>query len=165
MRPFLLICLALLSLGACKRDTPEEARARTEHWLHLGEQVHFHASPYCAVAVYRLTRDEARGTLFHVSDVDRAMWHVDRNNPVAIHQAGRSPNDFSQELMSHNLPQGLGLLSSATGPRECMTETIARGVYAILMTPGAWTIYDPSSDVLILVDFRRNYAVYMRGNV
>lgn len=165
MRRFLMLCLALLALSACKRDTPEEARARAQTWLHLGEQVHFSASAYCAVGVYRLTKDEARGTLYHVSDAERALWHIRQDHPIAMHHPDKSPNDFSQELMSRDLPEGLGLLSSATGPRECMTDDIARGVFVILMTPEAWTIYDPGTDVLVLADFRRGYAVYMRGNV
>lgn len=165
MRRFLSLLLVLLALSACKRDTPEEARARTESWLYLGEQIHFNASAYCAVGVYRLSRDEARGTLHHVSDTERALWHIRQDHAVAMHHPDKSPNDFSSELMSKDLPEGLGIISSATGPRECMTDDIARGVYAILMTPEAWTIYDPGTDVLILADFARGFAVYMRGNV
>lgn len=165
MHRFLLLCLALLALTGCKRDTPEEARARAESWLYLGDQLHFNASPYCAVAVYRLERDEARGTLYHVSDAQRALWHIRQDHPVALYHSERSPNDFSVELMSMDLPEGLGILSSATGPRKCMSDEVATGVYAILMTPKAWTIYDPGSDVLILADFARGFAVYMRGNV
>ena len=163
MRRLALLMLPLLA--ACGLDTAEEARQRAERWLYLGDEMHFNAGPFCSVAIYRLTRPEARGNLFHVGDVERALWHLGQDHAVAIHLKGRSPNDFSQQLMSKDLPAGLGLLSSATGPRKCMTDEIARGVYVMLMTPDAWTIYDPTSDVLVLADFEKGVAVYLRGNV
>ncbi|KAA9009919.1 hypothetical protein [Histidinibacterium aquaticum] len=165
MARFIVILVVSMTLSGCRVDSSQTARATTEAWLYPGEEVFFNASPYCAVAVYRLTRNRARGTLYHVSDVDRALWHVGQGHAVAIHMAGRSPNDFSRAMMSKDLPKGLGLLSSATGPRECMPEHIARGVFAVLMTPGAWTIYDPGGNALVLADFDRGLAVFMRGNV
>ncbi|SLN47343.1 hypothetical protein [Roseisalinus antarcticus] len=160
-----ILFLLCLSLSACALDSADQARARVTGWLYPGEEIYFNATRYCSVGVYRLTRPDLRSTLYLVADAERALWHVRQGHAVAIRLENGSPNDLSQAIMSMDLPHGLGLLSSATGPRDCMTMRIANGTYAVLMSPDAFTIYDPNTDVLVLVDPVREVAVYMRGNV
>lgn len=163
-RALALACLMVL-LAACRLDAPEAARAAVARWLYPAEQLYFESRRSCTVAVFRLGPGGLRGGVARVTDLERALWHVGRGRAVLIDLPGQSPDAVSRRLMSRDLAAGLGLLSSALGPRDCMTERIEAGVRLVLQTQAALTIYDPAGNALILYDPGRRLAVFLRGNV
>ena len=72
----------------------------------------------------------------------------------------------SEGLMSVNLYDGLGLISSFVGPAQaCMSEAFQSDVYMALMSPDTVMIYDPASNALLLLHRPSQIAFFMRGNV
>ncbi len=155
--PILVFCLA-----ACQLQTEDEARAALTRWLYPGEQLAFGAERRCVAAAYRLSNTMIRARVVRSDFADQAVWHIQRGQAVALQHPDQTPHDLSVALMSSNLARGLGLITAATGPRACMTDAMARGTYTLMMTPGAMLIYDPVAYSVVIADFDRMVAVYLR---
>ena len=161
-RPFVLLSLILV-LSGCVLETEEEARAGLAQWVYPGELLAFGADRRCVAAAFRLTGPLLRGTAMHSNIAERAVWHIGRGEAVAMQDPRMTPHDLSSAVMSNDLSRGLGLLTSVTGPRACMTDAMSRGVMSLILTPGATMIYDPQTYTVVIADFDRLLAVYLRS--
>ena len=160
-----LACAALTALAACTLDKPESARAFSDRWARLEAQTYFASTRACTVAVYRLQSSTLRSGSARVYDLRQGVARLRQGRAVAFADTEMTPDAMAQAIMSADLHIGVGLVSSVTGPRACMTDEVAQGVHRILTSTGIITIYDPSQNVLLLVDTRGGHAVFLRGVV
>lgn len=152
-------------LSACALDEPASARAFADRWLHVDAQTYFTSQRGCTVAVYRLSSGTVRAGGTRVYDLRQGIGRLRTGQAVAFGDPNGTPDGLSRAIMSADLPVGLGLLSSVTGPRACMTDEVAQGVGRMIATPGVMTIYDPAENIVILLDAATRHAVLMRGEV
>jgi hypothetical protein len=158
----LTILPALAVLAACALDQPATVRAFVDRWAWAGAQTYFASSRRCTAAVYRLTNGTMRTGSLRVYDTRQGVAMLRRGRAVAFADPSHSTDAVSQGVMSADLHTGLGMLSSATVPRACMSDVVAAGVHRILTTPGVVTVYDPGENVLLLLDFATRHAVFLR---
>ncbi|WP_238366988.1 hypothetical protein [Mesobacterium pallidum] len=167
MRAAILALCAGLSLSACKLDKEESLRSLVSDWLFLDETYHFTSKATCTVAVFRLTSSEVKMAVPRARDVQKALRLIRGGRPVLFDMAGSSPNAVSEQVMSKALEEGLGLISTVTGPSEtCMDdEAILRGFARVVMADATLTLYDAGRNMLILIYPPENLAFVLRGNV
>ncbi|MCM2560549.1 hypothetical protein M8756_04240 [Lutimaribacter sp. EGI FJ00015] len=159
------LCLGLLTLVACAMDKPETARAFADRWVWVQAQTYFSSARGCTVAVYRLDRSGLRTGARRVYDLRQGVGLLRQGHGVAFADTQTTPDALSRAVMSADLHTGLGLVSSVTGPRTCMSDEVARAVHHILTGQGVITVYDPSENMVLLIDTVSRHAVLMRGPV
>lgn len=155
-----------LFLSACALDREQILRDELSAWLFLGETRHFTSTMSCTVAIFDLARSEVSSDVARSLSIETALERIRGGQAVLFEFPGSSPNDISEQLMSHDLGEGLGMLSSGVGPvRDCMEQHVGNAFYAVLMAPQSRAIYDPNGNSIILVYPPENLAFFLRGNV
>jgi hypothetical protein len=160
--------LACLMLAGCfALDREEEVRAQVGDWVFLAQTRRFVSKPTCTVAIFDVVSEAVRGTRVRTAtSLREGLGKVARGQTVAFVMPGLSPYAISEGLMSLDLSEGLGLLSSFVGPsRACMDDVYKADVYQALMSPDTLTIYDPGSNALLLLHRPSQILFFMRGNV
>jgi hypothetical protein len=168
LRKGLLLGLALLVLGGCfALDREDEVRAQVGDWVFLAQTRRFVSKPTCTVAIFDVVSEAVRSRrVTTVSSLREGLRKVGQGRTVAFDLPGQSPNAISEGLMSLDLSEGLGLLSSFVGPsRSCMDDAYKADVYRALMSPETLTVYDPGSNALLLLHRPTQILFFMRGNV
>ena len=158
-----------LFLSACFAiDTEDAARDLAGRWVFLGATRSFVSQDTCTVARFSLTSDTVRGTggPKPVRSIDAAVKALKADVTVLFDMPGATPNQISEALMTSNLFEGLGLLSSFVGPsRRCMDDTYAAAVAVALMSPEARLIYDPVTNAMLMLYPPGSEAFFLRGNL
>ncbi len=163
-----LVALTALLAGCFRLDTEAGVRAQLRTWLFLAQTRHFTSRSTCTAAIFETISGELRGSgpLRRVADLDSGQRLLAKGHAVAFELPGLTPNMVSEALMSVNLSEGLGLISSFVGPSQaCMTEAFQNDVYLALMSPDTVMIYDPSHNALVLLHRPSQIAFFLRGNV
>ncbi|UWQ77867.1 hypothetical protein K3725_11095 [Leisingera sp. S132] len=163
----LLTCLltALAVLSGCALDKEEALRAQLSAWVELGETFFFQSSMSCTAAVFH-TAENPRIT----SLVDRArslntgMKMLETGKPVMFAVAGKSPNTVTEEIMSRDLPQGLGVLNSGLAGVGCMTDLVKSVYYQAIRNPGSSLVFVPETGAMVVLDKQAMALIYVRGN-
>ena len=158
----LAICALLGVLPGCALEDEGEAQARLSAWAWPERALWFKATARCAVGVFRLDVLGFRPGLVVLPDPREGLARLRRGETVGFAGPGLTPDALSQQVMSADLPTGLGLLGVATEARPCMSDEVAVGVGALLLGDGVTTIYAPAAAVLVLVHPAERRAVYMR---
>ncbi len=158
-----LACAALAALAACAMDKPEVARAFVDRWAWAGPQTYFASARACTVGVYQLESPGLRNGVTRVFDTRQGVSLLRQGRAVAFADRQVTPDALAQAVMSMDLHTGLGLVSTVTGPRACMSDDVALNVHRILTQEGVITVYDPGENVLLLLDMVRGHAVFLRG--
>ena len=144
-------------------------RAEISPWLKLQETQSFTSKSTCTVAVFGLEDSEiATGNgLTQVFSTRQGIKAIGAGQTVLFGMPGMSPTLVSEALMTKNLPQGLGLLSSGVGPvLSCVKGDELKGaIYGTLVSPAARLIYIPAGNAIILIYPPENVAIFLRGNV
>ena len=165
----LLTCLTLfLALSGCfKLDTEDEVRSLIRDWVFLAQTRDFTSRPTCTAAIFETVSSSLRsGPVRSVTTLRDGVRLLSEGRAVAFEVAGLTPNEVSEGLMSLDLPEGLGLVSSFVGPsRAFMSESFQQDAWLALMSPDTVLIYDPSSNALLLLHRPSQIAFFMRGNV
>lgn len=164
----LLVLLAISLPGCLRLDTEDEVRAQIAEWVFLAQTRHFTSRPTCTAAIFDTISGALRSTgpVRPVMDLRSGQGLLADGRTVAFELPGLTPNMVSEALMSVNLYEGMGLVSSFVGPsRACMTDSYQADVYMALMSPDTVMIYDPGSNALVLLHRPSQIAFFMRGNV
>ncbi|ASP22633.1 lipoprotein [Antarctobacter heliothermus] len=160
--------LMTLLAGCFRLETEAEVRAHLNTWVFLAQTRHFTVRSTCTAAIFDTISGEVRssGPVRRVEDLSNGQRLLAEGRTVAFELPGLSPNEVSEALMSVNLSEGLGLISSFVGPSQaCMTEAFQNDIYLALMSPDTGMIYDPSRNALVLLHRPSQIAFYLRGNV
>ncbi len=163
-----LVALTGLLTGCSRLDTEAGVRAHIKTWVFLAQTRHFTSRSTCTAAIFDTISGELRGSgpVRRVADLQSGQRLLAEGRAVAFELPGLTPNMVSEALMSVNLSEGLGLISSFVGPSlTCMTEAFQNDVYLALMSPDTVMIYDPSRNALLLLHRPSQIAFYLRGNV
>lgn len=155
--------LALLWLVACRLDDTDSARAVLAEWLWPEQAMYVTSTAKCTAAVFRLDVLGLRPGTVQTRRPRDGIAALQGGQAVAFVGPDLSPDRVSQDVMSADLPTGIGLLSVAMAARPCMTDEIAIGINRLMLQPGVATIYAPSQRVLVLVDASERRAVLMRA--
>ncbi len=162
----LAVSLALLALASCDLDKEAELRSTLTQQLYVLETVHFASKSTCTAAVYTLALSEFRKGYAGATSVKTALELIAQGKAVHFIMPGQSPNAISEQVMTGDLPSGLGLMSAAVGPAEnCMPEPVARGYFRVLMSPETDLVYLPQDNSILLLYRPEKLAFYLRGNV
>ncbi len=162
-----LFMLGLLA-GCFRLDTETEVRALLQTWVRLAQTRDFTSRPTCTAAIFdtlstAVLRD---GPVQVATDLRAGVKMLTEGRPVAFDLPGQSPNAVSERVMSLDLANGLGLISSFVGPaRACMDDRFQADVHYALMSSDTILIYDPSHNALMLLHRPTRIAFYLRGNV
>lgn len=154
---------ALLWLSACALDDADSARATLAQWLWPEQVMYLESTARCTAAVFRLDVLGLRPGTVQIRRTRDGIAALQSAQAVAFVGPDLSPDRVSQDVMSADLPSGIGLLSVALAARPCMSDEIAIGVNRLMLQPGVTTIYAPASRVLVLVDGSERRAVLMRA--
>jgi hypothetical protein len=166
MKIYLLALLALVFTASCDLDTEEAVKAQLSGRLYILETMHFTSKGSCTAAVFTLALGEFRKPYPLATSLETAMARVKAQQTVQFALAGLTPHQVSEAIMSRDLSNGLGLISSGIGPaRDCMDEKIMRGYYRVLMSPAAQMVYLPQENALLLLYPPEKLAFFLRGNV
>ncbi len=157
-----------LLTGCFRLDTEEAVRAQLGGWVFLAQTRDFTSRGTCTAAIFDTISGELRasGPLRRVDDLHAGQRLLSQGRAVAFEIPGMTPNMVSEGLMSVNLYEGLGLISSFVGPaRACMDASFQADVYLALMSDETVMIYDPASNALVLLHRPSQIAFFLRGNV
>ncbi len=158
--------LALLALGGCDLDSEAELRAVLSHRVYLLDTVHFASKSTCTAGVFTLALSEFRKGYAGVTSISKGVELIEQGVAVHFIMPGHSPNAISEQVMTHDLPHGLGLVSAAVGPAEnCMSEPVARGYFRVLMSEETDLVYLPADNSVLLLYRPEKLAFYLRGDV
>lgn len=169
LSPLLILrVLPLVLLAACfPLDKEEELRVRLGSLVYLAQTRVFVSKGACTAAIFDLASDAVRKPAVRaVSNVRTGVQLAKEGRVVAFDVTGLTPNAVSEQVMSIDLPGGMGLISSFIGPTlACMDDQFQVDVYYALMTPDSLTIYDPASNAIMLLHRPKKLLFYLRGNV
>lgn len=161
-----LFCFVILILSGCALDREADLRSVLAKRMYLAETEFFESKTNCTVGVFHLARVQWRKAYPRVSSLRGALDWIRAGDAVQFNMPGLSPNAISQQVISSDLPGGLGLLSTGVGPAlDCMDARISRGYYRVLMSPDTITVYDAGQNALLLVYPPERLAFFLRGNV
>lgn len=163
-----LLALATLLAGCFRLDTEAGVRAQIKTWVFLAQTRSFTSRGTCTAAIFDTISGELRGSgpVRRVNDLHTGQKLLAEGRAVAFELPGLTPNMVSEALMSVNLSEGLGLVSSFVGPSmKCMSEAFQADVYLALMSPDTVMIYDPGSNAVLLLHRPSQIAFFLRGNV
>lgn len=160
--------LVMLLVSGCALDDEEELRSYLKNWLFVAQTKHFKSKSNCTVAVFHLASSSLRSkSPRKVKSYREAVDYIRKNRAVTFDMPGVPPSELSEGVMSLDLSNGLGMVSSGVGPfQDCLKEgPIQNGFYAVLTSVHAITIYDPNANALIMVYPPEDLVLFMRGNV
>lgn len=160
-----LAALALIGLAGCAMDKEEEVRAQIGDWVKLGETGYFHSTMSCTAAVFRVKGLRITSLISKARTVGTGMTLLKQGNAVAFDLKGLSPNAVSEEIMTIDLAQGIGVLSSGVAGKDCMSADVKRAYLRALLDPEAVLMFDPNGNMMAVLDRRRKWMFYARGTV
>ncbi|RFP86126.1 hypothetical protein DZK27_15125 [Rhodobacteraceae bacterium 63075] len=166
MRRALFAGMMLWVLAGCALDSEESLRRALGTRLYLLDTVHFASKGNCTAAVFTLAKGEFREPFPMVVSVKGALAKLRAGEAAYLHLEGRTPNEISEEIMSHDLPTGLGLISVGIGPaQDCMSDPVSRGYYMVLTSAQSQMVYLPEENALLLLYPPEKLAFFLRGNI
>lgn len=164
LRAAFAVLLVPLGLAGCAMDDEASVRAELSRWASLGDAVFFESKMDCTAAIFA-SKTSTPKAIRIATHLDEAIRLIDADQPVAFAIDGASPNTVSEQLMSANLPGGLGLISSGISGKNCMGNDQQAAYFETLQDPGAFLIYAPATNGLAVLDPTRKRVIFARGNV
>ena len=160
-----LAALALFGLAGCAMDREADVRAQLANWVKLGATSYFKSTMECTAGVFETASDYPSASLQIVRTVRQGLMLLGHDIAVAFEIAGQTPTLVSEAVMTADLPQGLGILSSGVAAKGCMNDPLVRSYLSALHSERAILIFDPASNVLAVLDRDGQRIFYARGNV
>ncbi|OED50291.1 hypothetical protein [Leisingera sp. S232] len=163
----LLTCLltALALLSACALDKEETLRTQLSAWVELGETFFFQSSMSCTAAVFHTVENPRITSLVgRARSLNTGMKMLDTGKPVMFAVSGKSPNAVTEEIMSRDLPQGLGVLNSGLAGVGCMSDLVKSVYYQAIRNPASSLVFVPESGAMVVLDKQAMALIYVRGN-
>ncbi|MCV2891588.1 hypothetical protein [Lentibacter sp. XHP0401] len=166
MRKFITCLLAALLTAGCELDREEDVKTLLSSRLYILTTMHFTSKSSCTAAVFTLALGEFRKGYYLAETLDTALERIRDQEPVQFALEGLNPNQITEAIMSRDLSNGLGLISSGIGPaRDCMDAKISRGYYRVLLSEQTQMVYLPEENALLLLYPPERLAFFLRGNV
>ncbi len=164
-RPALCLLSTLLVLSACALDKEEALRSQLSAWVELGETFFFESSMSCTAAVFH-TPESPRLTsqLARARSLNTGMQMLEAGTPVVFAISGKSPNAVTEDIMSRDLPQGLGVLNSGLAGVSCMSDLVKSIYYQAIRNPTSNLLFVPDSGAMVVLDKQAMALIYVRGN-
>jgi len=160
-----LASLALTGLASCAMDSEQEVRALVGDWVTLDETAFFKSGMNCTAGVFKLETTRISSLVTHARSVRGGMEAMADGKPVAFMISGLSPTLVSEQVMTADLPQGLGVLSSGVAGKDCMDDGTKRSYLRALLDPNAVLIFEPVEKFMVVVDKTNARLFFSRGNV
>ena len=160
-----LALLALTGLASCAMDSEQEVRSLVGDWVALDETTFFKSGMNCTAAMFELESTRITSLVTHARSVRGGMEAMAEGKPVAFIIKGLSPTLVSERVMTANLSQGLGVLSSGVAGKACMDDRTKRAYLRALMDPNAVLIFEPTKKFMAVVDKTNARLFFARGNV
>ena len=159
-----LLAICLLSLSACTLDSEAELRKQLMNWVKLGDTFYFSSSSTCTAAIFHIETARISSTLESVRSVETGMQMVTEQLPVLFKVKGKSPNAIVEEIMSKDLPNGLGVLNSGLAGVSCMSDEEKTLYYRAITNRNSQMAYLPTENAMLVVDPQAMAAFFVRGN-
>ncbi len=163
IRRFLHVLPVGIVLTGCAMDTEDAVRAQLGSWLSLGETLFFNSSRECSAGLFVAPSNRMRKVVQTVHSVRDGLHVMTLDSVVAFEIPGRSPTQVTEDIMTADLPTGLGFLNSGIAARNCMDEQVAAAYYEVLTTLGGVLIFDPETRGLAILDRDANRVFFARG--
>ncbi|KAE9627614.1 hypothetical protein [Parasedimentitalea maritima] len=160
-----LVVLALTGLAGCAMDKEDEVRAQIGDWVSLGDTSYFKSSMSCTAGVFEVEGVRITSLISKARSVATGMTLLKSGEAVAFDVKGLSPNAVSEQIMTKDLPQGLGVLSSGVAGKGCMDETTKNAYLRALLDPEAVLMFDPNGNVMAVLDRHNERLFFSRGTV
>ena len=158
-----LAAATALSLAACSLDQEDEVRSKVENWVKLGETFYFYSRVNCTAALFDVKATRISSMIRKVSTVADGMRAITEGESVAFQVAELSPTEVTEQIMTRDLPLGLGVLSSGTGGKDCMADEMAEAYFNTLLDPTSVLIFDPEGKFMAVFDKRNRRLFFSRG--
>jgi hypothetical protein len=160
-----VVALALTGPAGCAMDREAEVRARLAEWVEPGDTLWFRSTMDCTAAVFRTKTVTPSPDVQRVTSVRQGLLLLGHDVIVGFDVDGLSPTQVSEEVMSADLPRGLGVLSSGVAAKGCMDEQTTRSYLSALHSDQAMLIFDPAGKVLAVLDRAGQRIFFARGTV
>ncbi|NRB17362.1 MAG: hypothetical protein HRU33_07240 [Rhodobacteraceae bacterium] len=160
-----LVALALTGLAGCAMDKEDAVRARVGTWVNLGDTRYFKSSMDCTAGVFDVEGSRITSLITKARSVATGMVMLKDGEAVAFDVKGLSPNAVSEQIMSKDLPQGIGVLSSGIAGKNCMSKPVKAAYLRALLDPDSVLMFDPDGNVMAVLDRRNERLYYARGTV
>nr|WP_255734544.1 hypothetical protein [Epibacterium sp. MM17-32] len=154
--------LVAVLLG-CSLDQEEEVRAQVQDWVKLGETYYFFSRVNCTAALFEVKASRISSMVKKVRNVDAGMRAITEGEAVAFEIPGMSPTVVTEKIMTRDLPQGLGVLSSGTGGKDCMAIEMEEAYFNALLDPTSVLIFEPEEKFMAVFDRRNRRLFFSRG--
>ena len=157
--------LALAGLAGCALDREAKVRAQLEQWVELGDTTYFESAPDCTLGVFATEATELSPKLQTVPSVRQGLLLMGHDLAVAFAVEGQTPTLITEEVMTADLPTGLGVLSAGIAAKNCMTPEVTRSYLSALHSDQATLIFDPANNALAVFDRLGERIFYARSGV
>lgn len=158
-----LLLGAGMALSACSLDQETEVRSQIAQWVSLGDTLYFYSRVNCTAALFDIKATRITSMIKKARTVEAGMRSIEQGQAVAFEIAGMSPNRVSETIMTENLPQGLGVLSSGIAGRACMAQEMEVAYFNALLDPTSVMIFEPQEKFMGVFDRRNRRLFYSRG--
>jgi hypothetical protein len=158
--------LALTGRAGCAMDSEEAIRAEVSAWVNPGETLYFDSSMDCTAAQFEVPNLVGdKSALAYATRCAKGLEALQQGRAVAFDVPGQSPNAVSEQVMTQDLPQGLGVLSSGISGKNCMTGGVKAAYLSALLDPDAVLFFHPETDGMAVLDRSNRRLYFVRGNV
>ncbi len=158
-----LAASAALVVSGCSLDQEEEVRSQIQSWVKLGETQYFFSRVNCTAALFEVKATRITSMVKKARDIEAGMRAITENKPVAFEVGGLSPTQVTEAIMTLDLPQGLGVLASGTGGKDCMAVEMEEAYYNTLHDPTSVLIFHPEAKFMAIFDRRNMRLFFSRG--
>ena len=149
-------------LSACSLDQETEIRSKLQSWVKLGETFYFYSRVNCTAALFDVKADRISSLIKKAGSIEAGMRAIVEQKVVAFQIAALSPTQVTEQIMTLDLPLGLGVLSSGTGGKDCMAREMEVAYFNALLDPTS-VIYDPVAKSMAVFDLRNRRLFFSRG--
>lgn len=160
-----LAVAVIAALAGCAMDSETKVRDELGAWVNLGETVYFESRMDCTAALFKTRSTTVRASVNMVRTLPDGLRLIGAGETVGFDLAKQSPNAISEQVMSADLPNGLGLVSSGISGKNCMTDTVQRAYLTALTSDNSIMIYAPSNNALAVLDVQQGQVFFARGDV
>ncbi|WP_255731224.1 hypothetical protein [Phaeobacter sp. B1627] len=150
-------------LSACSLDQEEEVRSNVQSWVKLGETFYFFSRVNCTAALFDVKANRISSLIRKAGSIEAGMRAIVEGETVAFQIDALSPTQVTEQIMTLDLPLGLGVLSSGTGGKDCMAEEMEVAYFNALLDPTSVLIYAPQDRSMAVFDRRNRRLFFSRG--
>lgn len=165
---WMLSVLLLCGAAGCKLDKQDALTGELSGWLSVRQALEFSSRATCTGAVFLLEDAVISDRITKATSVPTAVHYLRAGRTVAFELFDISPTEVSEQIMTANLEQGLGILSNGVGPAQrCLSDRAGYAFYLAITSPEAVMIYDPEGNAITVVHIQSEVplAFFLRGNV